>query len=134
MKGSVMPEKELQNVGPSWLVQAVPFCVAVILSCLGGVVNYLNKINKTGAAFSFFRLSLEIFTSGFVGIVVFLLCDAAGLDWSTTAAVVAISGHMGTRALFLLESTGIDAVSNFMKGNQNGNSERKTRTTKKAGE
>jgi len=129
-----MPEKELPTSAPSWLIQAIPFILAIILSCLGGLVNYLHKISRTGAAFNFFRLCLEIFTSAFVGIVVFLLCDTAELEWSTTAALVAISGHMGTRALFLLESAGIDAVSNFLKGNHYGNSERKTRSTKKTGE
>lgn len=97
-----MPEKEPQNA--TWLVQAIPFLFAVALSCLGGIVNYLNRIDKTGATFSFVRLMIEITTSGFVGIVSFMLCDAADFGWSYTAAIVAISGHMGTRALFLFEN------------------------------
>lgn len=97
-----MSEKEPENV--SVLVQAIPFLFAIMLSCIGGLVSYLNRMNRDGFAFSFFRLSVEIVTSGFVGIVVFMLCDAAELGWSYTAAIVAISGHMGARALFLLEN------------------------------
>lgn len=100
-----MPEKEPENIG--WLIQTIPFLFAIALSCLGGVVNYLNRIDKTGVAFSFLRLTLEIITSGFVGIVSFMLCDAADFGWSYTAAIVAISGHMGTRALFLFENMAI---------------------------
>lgn len=66
-------------------------------------MNYLNKLDRSGAAFSFLRLSIEVITSGFVGIVSFMLCDQAELSWNATAAIVAISGHMGTRALFLIE-------------------------------
>lgn len=70
-------------------------------------MNYLNRIDKTGVTFSFARLTIEIITSGFVGIVSFMLCDAADFGWSYTAAIVAISGHMGTRALFLFENMAI---------------------------
>lgn len=97
-----MSEKDPENVG--WIVQTIPFLFAIALSCLGGIVSYLHRIDKTGMAFSLFRFSLEIITSGFVGIVSFMLCDAADFGWSYTAAIVAISGHMGTRALFLFEN------------------------------
>lgn len=128
-----MPEKEIQNANEhaEWIVKYLPFFLAVGLSCLGGIVSYLNRIDKQGLAFSFFRLSVEIVTSGFVGIVSFMLCDAAGLGWSTTAAIVAISGHMGTRALFLIEGASINFFNNFVERNTNGNRKTKTRTTEK---
>ena len=124
-----MPENEIAKATQQteWFVQVIPFCFAILLSCVGGVVSYLNRIDKHGVAFNFFRLALEIFTSGFVGIVAFMLCDAGGLSWPTTAAVVAISGHMGTRALFFIERAAEGVFVNFLKkGGYHDDSERKT--------
>lgn len=115
-KDNAMPEKEIQNYS-NWLVQIIPFALAILLSCFGGIVNYLNRIDKSGVAFSFIRLLIEIITSAFVGIISFMLCDYAGLDWSITAAIVAVSGHMGTRALFLIENTTINIAANFLRRN-----------------
>lgn len=126
-----MPEKELTNSAQTWLVQALPFLMALALSCVGGLVSYLNRIDKSGIAFSFFRLSIEIITSGFVGIISFMLCDYAGLEWSATAAIVAISGHMGTRALFLIENAAVKIAENFLEGETHGNRKRKTERSEK---
>ena len=73
------------------------------LSIWGGTVNYIYKVNKYHLTFSFFRFVGEITTAAFVGVITFLLCNASGLSLELTAALVGISGHMGTRALFLLE-------------------------------
>lgn len=112
----MMPEKELGQHA-EWLTQIIPFALAIALSGLGGVVSYLNRIDKHGIAFSFIRLSIEVLTSGFVGIISFMLCDYAKLEWSTTAAIVAISGHMGTRALFMVENAAINISANILKRN-----------------
>lgn len=114
-----MPEKELSNNG-EWLVQILPVMLAVTLSCVGGVVGYLHRIDKSGAGFSFFRFMLEIFTSGFVGIITFALCSSAEFQWSTTAALVAISGHMGTRALFIVENAASNVADSFLRRYTNG--------------
>jgi len=74
------------------------------LSLLGGLAGYIKKVNSgLIKRFSIVELVGELFISGFVGIVTFLLCDAANLDVRVTAALVGISGHMGSRAIFLLE-------------------------------
>ncbi len=74
------------------------------ISILGGVVSYgrkrrMNLIPR----FSITELIGEIFTSAFAGLVTFFLCEAANLDAMLSAALIAISGHMGSRAVFLLE-------------------------------
>jgi len=107
-----MPEKDPDNV--SWLLQLVPMIFAVLLAALGGAIQYLNKIDRNGTAFSFVKLLIEIATSGFVGIVSFELCDAAGFSWQITAALVAISGHMGARAIVLIET---QVIRRFTNGN-----------------
>lgn len=105
-----MPEKTTEAV--SWLLQLIPMGFAALLASLGGAVQYFNRIDKQGLPFSFVKLLLEVSTSGFVGIVSFELCDAAGFSWQLTAALVAISGHMGARALLLIEHQVVRRLSN----------------------
>ncbi|CAB4202313.1 LydA-like holin [uncultured Caudovirales phage] len=74
------------------------------LAIMGGIANYAKKVNdKIIKRFSLFELIGEVFISGFVGIITFLLCESAHIDLKLTAALVGISGHMGSRAIFLIE-------------------------------
>lgn len=84
--------------------QWITYLWVIALSVWGGAVNYIRKV-RTGATrpFNFMELVGEIFTSGFVGVITFWLCEAAGFDQLVTAAIVGISAHMGSRALFMLE-------------------------------
>jgi hypothetical protein len=74
------------------------------LSAWGGIVNWIRK-RKSGETrpFNFTELVGEIFTSAFAGVMTFYLAEAAGLDTLITAALVGVSGHMGSRGIFLLE-------------------------------
>ena len=45
----------------------------------------------------------EIFTSAFAGVITFWLCEAAEINPLISAALVGISGHAGSRAIFMLE-------------------------------
>lgn len=74
------------------------------ISTLGGIVSYgrkrrMNLIPR----FSITELLGEMFTSAFAGLVTFFLCEAANIDPMLSAAMIAISGHMGSRAIFMLE-------------------------------
>lgn len=74
------------------------------LSVCGGVANYINRFNKgIIKRFSVFEFVGELFISAFVGLVTYLFCRSAGLDELITGVVVGISGHMGTRAIYLIE-------------------------------
>lgn len=74
------------------------------LSALGGFVSFMRKI-KTGQAraWNIVELIGEIVTSAFAGVITFWLCEWAKIPPLMTAAMVGITGHMGSRALFLLE-------------------------------
>lgn len=85
------------------VTNAVPFLFAALLAALGGGIAYLNKLDTTEVPFKALTFFTEVITSGFVGVITFMLCDAAGWGWQVTAATVAISGHMGARALVVLE-------------------------------
>lgn len=75
-----------------------------LLSAWGGAVNFMRK-RKSGTArpFNVTEFVGELVTSAFAGVVTFWLCEAAGIAPLVTAALVAISGHMGSRAIFQLE-------------------------------
>lgn len=73
------------------------------LSAWGGAVSYFHHMTKHGLKFSLFRLAMDISTSAFVGLLTYLLCHAANISEELTAAMVGISGHMGAKALVMLE-------------------------------
>ena len=74
------------------------------LAAWGGLINFYRKV-KSGEtrAFNVVELIGEIATSAFAGLITFWLCEAAQLDPLVTAALVGISGHMGSRALYQFE-------------------------------
>jgi hypothetical protein len=76
----------------------------IALSSWGGVVSYVQKV-KSGATkrFSLTEFVGELCTSGFVGVMTFYLCESAGITGISSAVLIGISGHMGSRAIFLIE-------------------------------
>jgi len=74
------------------------------LAVLGGLVNFMRKLQEGHArVFNFIEFFGEIVTSAFAGIITFWLCENAGLSPLLTAALVGVSGHMGSRAIFAFE-------------------------------
>jgi hypothetical protein len=74
------------------------------LAMLGGLVNFMRKIQMGHSrAFNIVELIGELVTSAFAGILTFWLCENSGLSPLLTAALVGISGHMGSRSLFMME-------------------------------
>ena len=93
-----MPEKDPTNLG--W----VTYLWVVLLSGLGGFVAFWQKL-KDGSVrvFNVVEFIGELCTSAFTGVVTFYLCEAAQFPPVLTAALVGISGHMGSRGLYLIE-------------------------------
>jgi hypothetical protein len=85
-----------------------------LISAWGGIAGYIKKISEGKARdFSIKELIGEIVISSFVGVITYFLCVSAGIDETLTAAIVGMSGHMGSRAiyfieLFIKEKTGMD--------------------------
>jgi hypothetical protein len=95
--------------------QSLTLTWVVALSLLGGAANYISKVSAgVIKRFSIVELIGDLCVSGFVGFVTFLLCDSAGFDARVTAALVGISGHMGSRAVFMLERTLTKKFSRFI--------------------
>lgn len=76
-----------------------------LLAMLGGVVNFVRKLQQGHVrVFNFVEFIGEIVTSAFAGVITFWLCENAHMSPLLTAAFVGVSGHMGSRAIFMAEN------------------------------
>jgi hypothetical protein len=70
----------------------------------GGVINWLSRIRKGQTrSFNIIELLGEVFTSGFVGLGVFMAANAMEQPLGLCAAAAGVGGHMATRLLFAIE-------------------------------
>lgn len=74
------------------------------LAILGGIVSFMRKLQAGHAkVFNIVEFIGEIVTSAFAGVIAFWLCENAGFSPLATASIVGVCGHMGSRAIFVLE-------------------------------
>ncbi len=93
-----MPEKD----PTTW--HLATWTLALAMAMGGGFVNWYAKVKASHTrAFNLLELIGEMFTSGFVGIGVFMALDGFGQPASLCAAGAGIGGHMAARLLFILE-------------------------------
>jgi len=93
-----MPEKSPETY--SFITYGWVFALAI----LGGVVSFMRKLQLGHTrVFNLVEFIGEIVTSAFAGVLTFWMCEHSGLSPLMTAAFVGISGHMGSRALFMAE-------------------------------
>ena len=93
-----MPEKDPTSY--SFLTYGWVFGLAI----LGGVVSFMRKLQDGHTrAFNIVEFIGELVTSAFAGVLTFWMCEHASLSPLVTAAFVGVSGHMGSRAIFLVE-------------------------------
>lgn len=102
------PEAELAKVvvekGPFTFQNLVPTLWMAAIAMIGGYVNFRQKMKKGEVrGWNFTELIGEMVVSAFVGILTFWLCRGFEVNEWLTAAGVAISGHLGARAIFMLE-------------------------------
>lgn len=96
--------KAAADGGPFVLKNLVPTLWMLAISMAGGFLSFYQKVKAGKArAFNIPELLGEMAVSGFVGVVTFWICDGFGVNKYLTAAGVAIAGHMGARAIFLIE-------------------------------
>lgn len=75
----------------------------IVLALWGGTASYLSRIKTKALPFSIVELIGEWCISGFAGVITMYGCQYLGLELPMTAAATGIAGHMGGRAIFLLE-------------------------------
>lgn len=76
----------------------------IVLASWGGIAGYIRKLRTGGTRFSLGEVIGDICISGFVGVITFYFCEASGFNQVMSAAFVGISGHMGSRGIFMLEN------------------------------
>ena len=75
------------------------------LAMLGGAASFVRRVRSGQSKYSnIVELIGELVVSAFAGLVTFFLCRSSGFDEMLTAALIAISGHMGTRIIFKFEA------------------------------
>lgn len=93
-----MPEKDPMNYS------LLTYAWVIFLSCWGGLVRFLGKNKNLSWKQATLSLLVDLITSAFVGVVTFLFCQHAQMDVFLSAALVGVSGHMGSRAIWMIES------------------------------
>lgn len=74
------------------------------VSLAGGLVSFSQKVRAgTARPTNLVELIGELFTSGFVGVLTFWICEWGGINQLLSAVFMGITGHMGSRVLFLGE-------------------------------
>lgn len=77
------------------------------IALLGGVVSWFTKVRKGELpSWSINHLVGELATSALAGLLCFWICEWAGSAPLLTAALTGIVGHMGTKAMAMLEEWG----------------------------
>jgi len=93
-----MPEKDPTTYS------LITYGWVLLLSAWGGLVSFYSKVRAgTARACNVVELIGELFTAGFAGVITFWLCEMAAIHPLMTAALVGISGHMGSRAIYQFE-------------------------------
>lgn len=74
------------------------------IALFGGVVSWFRKVRKGEIAVnSIMHLIGELTTASFAGLIAFWFCVYINAPGPLMACIVAISGHMGTKAITLFE-------------------------------
>lgn len=87
----------LDSFGLSWIW-------VLLLAIWGGTASYIARVRRMKTPFSLVELVGEWTISGFAGVVTGYLCVAANFPPYMTMAFAGISGHMGGRAITLMEN------------------------------
>jgi hypothetical protein len=83
---------------PHDLADVLPWITTIALSAWGGAVQYAQRV-RSGEKFSWSMLTIDIVISSFAGVLTWFLCEASDIHGPMAAVLIAISGHMGTRAI-----------------------------------
>ena len=66
-------------------------------------MSYISRVRRSNIRFSFVELVGEWTISAFAGIMTALICQEMGFSLILTSALAGISGHMGGRAIYMME-------------------------------
>lgn len=78
-----------------------------LMAVWGGTASYVSRLRKSKAPFSIMELIGEWAVSAFAGIITAFVCYEMSLSFYATAALAGIAGHMGGRAIALMEQAAL---------------------------
>ena len=91
----------------------------IAIAVLGGVVAFIRKVRAGQVRpFNVTELIGELVTSGFAGVLAYWLCHSWIGNAYLEAAIIGMAGHMGSRAIFVMETwleKRLDGVNPFSK-------------------
>jgi len=76
----------------------MPWVTTIVLSVLATAAQIAEQV-RGGAAFVWRNAIADYVICLFVAVVTHMMCERAGMDGMTRSILVAVSAHMGTRAL-----------------------------------
>jgi hypothetical protein len=80
----------------------------LVVALLGGLVSWIRKVRKGElGAYNLHHLIGELATSAFAGLLMFWFCVYVNAPGPLMACLVGVAGHMGTRAISLIEEWAI---------------------------
>lgn len=98
LKGGAVPDKDPFAYG------LITYAWVTGLAAWAGFLNFYRRVKEGDAkVFNVFEAIGEMATSSFAGLITFWLCEASEINPLVTASLIAISGHMGSRSLYMLE-------------------------------
>ncbi len=105
----------LYMAGPALAQEVIPprsplsyslreYGLILAIAMLGGFVRWYNAVRRgQSVAYDLRILVGELFTSAFIGILVFWGCEAMGVQPLVTAALAGMAGHAGVSGLMWAE-------------------------------
>lgn len=85
-------------------IPILTYLLVTIFAGWGGVSAYISRLKATPSmSFTFAELVGEVIIASFAGLICFFLAKSAEVNELVTIAMVAVSGHMGTRFLHAIE-------------------------------
>lgn len=91
----------------------VQYILVALLGSIGGFVSVLQEfLEQVGKCWkcAIARAIVSVVTSGFCGVLAFWLCESLEVKPLLTAFVIGISGHMGGRALRIIENIVVEKM------------------------
>ena len=98
-----MPEKDFANALAEWLKGILPYISTLVLSSWGGIVSYIQRMRVHSKKFSWKELGFDLTISSFAGLLTHFFCEYSNVSGAMSAILIAVSGHMGTRAIASFE-------------------------------
>jgi LydA holin phage, holin superfamily III len=99
-----MPLNQNNNLSSPDTIPLITYAWVFGMAFLGGFVSFMRKMKEGHVrVWNFAEFIGEMATSAFAGVMAFYFCQWSGFPDMLTASAVGVSGHMGSKAIFLAE-------------------------------